>query len=169
MDEEGRHSIVVCVDVRPGRKRRILRQHLGYIVVRSLNIVIFLSWSHQSEFIDGGCVIRKLFGRGSKYTSQNAVQPIEDMLLDNHFRGLLAIYFIRRLIIWSNGCDPESVYPACDKRVVGLGEALLHVGTRDEAGRLDRTGLDWSLVVTGRRRGAMTIFVSAKAELNQLN
>lgn len=60
VEEEGRGAIGECVHICPRRQRWILGQGLGDVVVCAVDIVVF--------------------------TCQDAVQPVEDMTLDNHCR-----------------------------------------------------------------------------------
>lgn len=62
MEEQGRDAIVESMNVGPRRQGRILGEGLGYVVVRAIDVVIF--------------------------AGQDAVQPVEDVLLDDHVAGV---------------------------------------------------------------------------------
>ncbi len=56
--------------IRPRRQGRVLRESLGYIVVGAIDVVVF--------------------------AGQDAVEPVEDMLLDHHVVGVDAAYISSR-------------------------------------------------------------------------
>ena len=63
-------------------------QGLGYVVVSAVDIVIFLLRRRRRGVSDVGTMVRAIRdrrGRGT-YTCQDAVQPVENMTLDNHCR-----------------------------------------------------------------------------------
>jgi hypothetical protein len=64
--------------ISPRRQRRILRQGLSHVVVRAVDIVVFLG-------ARGGVSLARIDSLWrAAHTSQDAVQPVEDVLLDHH-------------------------------------------------------------------------------------